>query len=75
VEFNNFITKIKITGDFFLHPECVLDDIERSVCGLKKDVGLDALVNKIQKTVNDHDAQMIGVSSESLALSIYEALK
>lgn len=75
VEFDNVITKIKITGDFFLHPEDVLDDIERSLPGLKKDVGFDALVHKIHKIVNDHDAQMIGISPESLALSIKEALK
>lgn len=75
VEFDNVITKIKITGDFFLHPEDVLDDIERSLPGLKKDAGFETLAYEIHKIVNDHDAQMIGISPESLALSIQEALK
>lgn len=75
VEFDDVIKKIKITGDFFLHPEDVLDDIERSLPGLKKDASFGALVYEIHKIVNYHDAQMIGISPESLALSIQEALK
>ena len=73
--FDNVITKIKISGDFFLHPEEVLDDIEKSMLDLKSDVSFDTLVLKIHKIVNDYDAQMIGISPESLALVIRETLK
>ncbi len=74
-EFDDVIRKIKITGDFFLHPEDVLDEIERSLTGLKREAGFEVLAHEIHKIVNDHDAQMIGISPESLALSIQEALK
>ncbi len=75
VEFDNVITKVKITGDFFLHPEDVLDDIERSLPGLKKDAGFETLAHEIHKIVDFRDVEMIGISPESLALSIQEALK
>ncbi len=75
VEFEDIITKLKITGDFFLHPEDVLEGIEKSMVGLKKDVKFDTLVHKIHLIVKARDAQMIGISPESVASVIMEALK
>ena len=75
VEFDDFIEKLKITGDFFLHPEDVLEDIEKSMHGLKKNVSFDELVVNIHNIARAHDAKMIGISPESLALVITEALK
>ena len=75
VEFDDFIEKLKITGDFFLHPEDVLDDIEKNMVGLKKDVKFDTLVFKIQAIARARDARMIGISPESVASVIMEALK
>jgi hypothetical protein len=74
-EFDNVITKLKISGDFFLHPEDVLDDIEESMLDLKRDVSFDTLVLKIHDIIKNYDAQMIGISPESLASVIKEALK
>ncbi len=75
VECNGFIKKIKITGDFFLHPEDVLEMMEKSILGLGKDASLEAIASRINEIVEANDAQMIGVSPESLALVIREALK
>ncbi len=75
VEYSEVITKLKITGDFFLHPEEILEKIEESMLGLKKDAGIEAIESKIQRITETHDAQMIGISPESLALVIKEALK
>ena len=75
VQFDNVITKLKISGDFFLHPEEVLYDIEKSMLDLKRDVSFDTLVLKIHNIIKIYDAQMIGISPESLALVIREALK
>lgn len=75
VEYDNAITKLKITGDFFLHPEDILEKIEKSVLGLEKDVSIDVITSKIQGIVEAYGAQMIGISPESLAFVIKEALK
>ncbi len=75
VEYDSVITKIKITGDFFMHPEDILDKIEKSILGTGKDESMEAIASKVQRTVDAHEAQMIGISPESLALVIKEALK
>jgi lipoate-protein ligase A len=75
VELDDVIKKLKITGDFFLHPEDVLEDIEKSMVGLKKDVEFDTLVLRIHNIARACDAQMIGISSESIASVIMEAIK
>ena len=75
VEFDDVIKKLSITGDFFLHPEEVLGDIEKGMIGLKRDASFDTLVLKIQNIVKDYNTQMIGISPESIASVIREALK
>ncbi len=75
VEYDEFVRKIKITGDFFLHPEDVLEKIEKSILGLRKDTGTEEITSKIHEIAKANDVQMIGISPESLALVIREALK
>ncbi len=75
VECDGFIKKIKITGDFFLHPEDILEKIEKSILGLGKDTSTEAIASRIHEITGANDAQMIGVSPESLAQVIREALE
>ncbi len=75
VEYDRIIRRIKITGDFFLHPEDVLDRIEESMIGLEKDASIETIASIIQRIAQAHDAQMIGIGPESLASVIREALK
>ena len=74
-ECDEFIKKIKITGDFFLHPEDVLETIEKSILGLRKNAGTEEIASRILEIAEASDAQMIGISPESLAQVIREALK
>jgi len=75
VEYDGFIRRIKITGDFFMHPEDALEKIEKSMPGLKKDASMENIVSKIHSVIEAEDVQMIGISKESLALVIREALQ
>ncbi len=75
VEFDDIIEKLSITGDFFLHPEELLDDIEKGMIGLGKDVSIDTLIININTILKDQEVQMIGISPESLAFVIREALQ
>lgn len=74
-EYGEVIIKLRITGDFFLHPEEILEKIEKSMLGLKKDTSVENITSKIQEILKAHAAQMIGVSPESMAMVIKEALK
>jgi lipoate-protein ligase A len=75
IEYDGCIKNLKITGDFFLHPEDVLDEIEKSMSGLEKEASVEAIASKIHTIMVAHDARMIGVSPESLAEVVKEALK
>ncbi len=75
IEYDEVIRKIKITGDFFLHPEDTLDIVEKSMIGLEKSTNIETITSKIHRIAQANDAQMIGISPESLALVIKEALK
>ncbi len=63
------ILKIKITGDFFLHPEERIEEIEEHLT--RKKIGeIEALLERDFK-----DAEYEGISAESLAHAIREAWK
>ncbi|MCZ7358248.1 MAG: hypothetical protein O8C66_06370 [Candidatus Methanoperedens sp.] len=75
VEYDEYIKRLRITGDFFMHPEDMLEKIETSMVGMKKNSRVGVIVSKIQEIAEANDVQMIGVSPESLALVIREALQ
>ncbi len=75
VEFDGTIRRIKITGDFFLHPEDILEHIEKSMLGMDKEVSEETIASRIRDITEAHHAQMIGFSEESLAHVIKEALR
>ena len=75
IEYNDIIKNIRITGDFFLHPEDIMEEIEGCIIGRVKTVSEGDIVSVIQKATAGKDVQMIGISPESIALLIREALK
>lgn len=73
-EYEDVIKNVQITGDFFVHPEDTVEQIERSLFGINKDVT--ELV--IQEIVNDilakNNAQLIGIDSEAIARVLKKAI-
>ncbi len=74
VDCDEVIKDIKITGDFFIHPEDILDEIEKSIIGLEISSSIETITSNIKSRIADRDIQMIGISPESIALLIREAL-
>ncbi|HMB44662.1 MAG TPA: hypothetical protein VKL21_02460 [Candidatus Methanoperedens sp.] len=75
IEYDEVIETIRITGDFFLHPEDILDKIEKGIIGLEKTVSEERIISNINRTIAGEDIQMIGISPESIAGLVKEALK
>lgn len=75
IDYNTVIKDVRITGDFFLHPEDILEEIEDCIIGLDKTVSEEDIVSGIQRATAGKYVQMIGISPESIALLIREALK
>jgi lipoate-protein ligase A len=71
--FNGYLTRIQITGDFFMHPESSIKDLEDSLKGIP--------VSKLDETVTNFfknkEIQLIGVSSNDfiyvIRLSVAES--
>jgi len=75
IECNELIRNVRITGDFFIHPEDILDEIEKSIIGLERSASIETITSNIRNRIADRDVRMIGISPESIALLISEALK
>ena len=75
IECNELIRNVRITGDFFIHPEDILDDIEKSIIGLERSASIETITSNIRSRIADRDVRMIGISPESIALLVSEALK
>jgi len=68
---NKKIEKIKITGDFFLHPEEVIEDIERALEGHMLDEN--EISSLIETVMRNKQAVSLGVSPEDFARCIMMA--
>ncbi|MEM3055350.1 MAG: lipoate protein ligase C-terminal domain-containing protein [Candidatus Bathyarchaeia archaeon] len=67
------IRKVKITGDFFLHPEEVLEELEEALVGSLLDES--SLARLIKGVASRKNATLLGVSPEDFAKCIVMAGK
>ena len=75
VNYDDVINDIKITGDFFLHPEDAIDDIEKSLFGIKASSDESVISKIISGVVNSGKIELVGITPESLAKVIRSAIK
>jgi len=75
VETGYIIETVKITGDFFLHPEESIEDIEAAIlnCHMSDSEGM--ICEKIKKIVNEKDIKLVGVTPEAIASVVKEAFR
>jgi hypothetical protein len=69
----NVIESVRILGDFFIHPEHTLIDIEKALCGTRLEA--ERIVQSIESVLRDNSAQMIGAGPPDFATAILLALK
>lgn len=65
---NDILKEIKITGDFFLHPEQGIESIENSLQGRK--LRREELEKEIKEVVQRENLQLVGVSEEDFVQAI-----
>ena len=73
VTFSDQILNLKITGDFFLHPEETLDLIVLELTGVSVPVQKELLTKKINQILNNQEADLIGVTAEDIINTLEEA--
>ena len=67
----NKINSIKITGDFFLHPEEGIEKIENNLNGIE--IKKEKIIETINETVNSEGIELFGVNAEGIAHGILMA--
>lgn len=72
---NISICALQISGDFFLHPEETLPEIEEAIAGLPMAISTQALGQKINEVLIKEKADFIGVTAEDIAATIIEAIE
>ena len=68
---DNKIKKVKITGDFFLHPEELIDEMEKAVEGVV--LHEQVLADRIRAFIVKNKAVLLGASPEDFARCIVMA--
>jgi lipoate-protein ligase A len=54
------LARIKITGDFFMHPEEAIEELEEALTGIILEEG--SLEKAVEDFFSDHTMELIGVS-------------
>ena len=71
LERDDKIHKIKITGDFFLHPEDLIEDLEKTLTG--KPLKEREIAESIRNLIQEREATLLGASPEDFAKCILMA--
>ena len=75
VDYHEVIRKIEISGDFFIHPEEALKEIEEFLEGLDVNLDKENIEYKLRNFVNIRNIKLIGFNEEDLADVIKESVK
>jgi len=68
LEYDDKIRKIKITGDFFMHPEESLDKLEKELIGLKLDKEI--ILIKVDEFLKKKNVKLFGLESKDIVEGI-----
>lgn len=74
VSFDKQVDSVKITGDFFLHPEETMDAIIQGFRNLPLPVDQAGLSRELNRIMEQYQAQLIGVSIQDLVSMLEEAV-
>ena len=74
VAYDAQIESVKITGDFFLHPEETLELIQQTIIGSVLPLQKNELVERIDKLLLEQNAEFIGANVADLIDILAEAL-
>jgi lipoate-protein ligase A len=75
VDFAHSVNYVKITGDFFLHPEESIEKIEKCMRGMDSDLTHDRVADMIKRTVESHGIILFGVTEDAMARVVKKAME
>ena len=61
------VSRVKITGDFFLHPEDAIAELEKALMSISIVSPETEIIRKLADSMKENNAQLIGASIEDFA--------
>lgn len=74
VDYGWSINEVKLTGDFFLHPEESIEHIEEVFRGIDKNTSHEKMAQLIKDAVDSKGIVLIGVTEDAIAGVVREAI-
>lgn len=74
VTYQDIIETLKITGDFFLHPEDVILEIEKALVGAHVPLSKTETISELSKILVENGAELIGATVEDVIDTLEEAI-
>jgi lipoate-protein ligase A len=74
VDYGNTIESVQILGDFFVHPEEAVADIEEALKGSGTKESRQATMSRIDRVVKRRHAELIGITPSSIAEAVALAI-
>lgn len=74
IEFQEKITNARFYGDFFLHPEEALEQIEHELVGITIPFSVSELEQKIGFILKKNNAELIGATPTDFVAVLQEAI-
>lgn len=71
---SRLIEDVQMHGDFFIYPEEFIDDIEQLLVNLDQKDSEQSISAALQRLIDDENADLIGVTPESIARAFRTAL-
>ena len=75
VDFDEVISRIQITGDFFLHPEEKITALEQGLAGVPVREDAEQLAARIRQLVEANGITLVGFAPEDLARLVAGAVQ
>jgi len=73
--FDKKVESVKITGDFFLHPEETLELIVNKITGSTLPLDQEKIIMEIETILDQQEAQFIGANAREIVNILVEALQ
>ncbi|MCD6461422.1 MAG: hypothetical protein J7L61_01610 [Thermoplasmata archaeon] len=70
---DNMLARVRLHGDFFIHPEEAVEDMEGALDGCPAEKR--AVAARLAEVVRDRGVEMIGISTEDIASLILSTLE
>lgn len=73
IVYNTTITDLKITGDFFMHPEETLEQIVSALIGTEVPIQKEEIRRKINYVFHNNETEIIGLTIDDIVNTLIEA--